>query len=51
MENIFINALVSRAKIEDKLIDQLPDDIRGLVLEKLSEVDTENNASQTDIGE
>ena len=35
MEEIFIQALVTRTKMEAGLIDQLPDEIKVLVDEKL----------------
>ena len=35
MEEIFIQALVTRTKMEAGLIDQLPDDVKILVEEKL----------------
>ena len=43
MEDIFIQALAERSKKEAGLIDQLPEDIKVMVEEKLStEVQTEN---------
>ena len=35
MEEVFIQALVTRTKMEEGLIDQLPDEIKVLVDEKL----------------
>jgi hypothetical protein len=37
MEDIFIQALAERTKNEDGLIDKLPEDVKVLVEEKLSE--------------
>ncbi|MDX9747423.1 MAG: hypothetical protein RBT57_02880 [Paludibacter sp.] len=37
MEDIFIQALAERSKKEAGLIDQLPEDVKVLVVEKLSE--------------
>lgn len=37
MEEIFINALATRSKIEESLIDLLPNDIKLMVEDKLSE--------------
>lgn len=36
MEDIFIQALVTRSKSEEGLIDLLPEDVKVLVEEKLS---------------
>lgn len=35
MEEIFIQALAERSKTEAGLIDQLPDDVKAMVTEKL----------------
>lgn len=36
MEDIFIQALVTRSKMEEGLIDLLPEDVKVMVEEKLS---------------
>ena len=37
MEEIFIQALAERSKMEAGLLSQLPEDVKALVLEKLTE--------------
>jgi hypothetical protein len=43
MEDIFIQALAERTKSEAGLIDQLPEDVKVLVEEKLNELNPENH--------
>jgi hypothetical protein len=46
MEDIFIIQLAERAKSEAGLIDQLPEDVRILVEEKLANQSSENTEHQ-----
>lgn len=39
MEEIFIQALATRSKMEDGLIDQLPADVRSQVEKKIAETE------------
>ena len=42
MEDIFIQALVTRAQTEDGLIDRLPDDVKSQVEQKIAETEIQS---------
>lgn len=48
MEDIFIQALAERSKKEAGLIDQLPDDVKAMVTEKLHSAEVQQAEIITD---
>ena len=42
MEDIFIQALITRSHNETDLLDKLPEDIKELVVDKINEIELQN---------
>ena len=49
MEEIFIQALVTRSKSDDGLIDLLPDDVRSQVEQKIAETEIQTGDDENPI--
>ena len=47
MEEIFIQALVTRSKMEEGLIDLLPEDVRSQVEQKIAETEIQDGEVTT----